>query len=135
MKKLIALAFCFILAVSVLTACGENEDKKNTDTTTRPSTAATNPTTKSTAPTSDATQPSTIPDSGFMPDDGGNNGGTNGGNNGSTNGGNSGTGNANGGNGGSGSTNGGTGNGMGGAMDNSTGQSRTHAPSIVGGSR
>lgn len=129
MKKFIALAFCFVLSLSVLTGCRRSEDKKNTDTTTKPTTMATEPTTTSTAPTTEATQPSTIPDSGFMPDDGGNSG------TGSENGGNSGTGSANGGNGGAGSTNGGTGNGMGGAMDNGTAQSRAHYPSIIGESR
>lgn len=129
MKKLIALAFCFALAVSVLTACGGNKDQKTSDATTKPTTVATEPSTKSTTPTSEATHPSTIPDSGFMPNQDGANDHS------GANGGNSGTGSANGGNGGTGSANGGTGNGMDGAMDRGTGQSRTHAPSIVGGSR
>ena len=128
MKKFIAMAFCFALAVSILTACG-SENNKTTDTTTTPSSIATEPTTKTTAPTTtEPTQASTIPDSGSMP----NNGDTG---TGSSNGGNSGTGSANGGNGGSGNTNGGTGNGMGGSMDNGTAQSRAHYPSVIGGSR
>lgn len=127
MKKFIAMAFCFALAVSILTACG-SENNKTTDTTTTPSSITTKPTTESTTPASEATQPSTIPDSGSMPNNG--DAGT-----GSSNGGNSGTGSANGGNGGSGTTNGGTGNGMGGSMDNGTARSRAHYPSVIGGSR
>lgn len=133
MKKLIALAFCFALAVSILTGCRSTEDKKTTDTTTTPSTVTTAPTTHSTAPTTEATQPTgdngteTIPDSGSMPNNGGNN------DTGSGNGTNGGTGSTNGGNSGSGSANGGTG--MEGSMNNGTAQSRAHYPSIVGGSR
>ena len=113
MKKLIALVFCFALAVSILTACRRTEDKKTTDTTTTPSTVTTAPTTHSTAPTTEATRPSgdhgteTIPDSGSMPNNDTDNG--------------------------SGSTNGGTG--MDSSMNNGTAQSRAHYPSIVGGSR
>lgn len=119
MKKMIAMAFCFALAVSALTGCGGNEDKKTTDTTTKRSTVATEPSTQNTTPTTQATQPSTIPDSGYMPD-GNTNGDIGNSGNGSTNGGNSGADNANG------------GTGLGGTMNNGSDQSRSHAPSIGG---
>ena len=66
MKKLIAMAFCFILGVSVLSGCGGSDEKKQTNTTTTPNSITTQPVTQNTTPSTDASQPSTIPDNGYM---------------------------------------------------------------------
>lgn len=106
MKKLITLAFCFMMAVSVLTGCG-NKNTSTTDTTTKPSSIATEPSTTNSIPTTNTTLPSTIPDSGSMPSNDGISSDSN--------------------------TNGS--NGMDSDFKNRSDRSSTHAPSIVGRSR
>lgn len=68
MKKLITIACCFAFVAAALTGCrsSKNENKNDMNN----GTAAT---TGSTAPTTEVTDPSTIPDSGYMPDNNENN--------------------------------------------------------------
>jgi hypothetical protein len=68
MKKLITIACCFAFVAAALTGCrsSRNENKNDMNN----GTAAT---TGSTAPTTEVTHPSTIPDSGYMPDNSENN--------------------------------------------------------------
>lgn len=62
MKKIIALAFAFVLTGSLLTACRSrvpNETTHNTGSTYAPATEATHPSTHATTPSTHATMPST----------------------------------------------------------------------------
>ena len=106
MKKLIALAFCIALAISVLTACGGKKDHTPIDDTTSPTTVIPEP---SIIPSSTATQPSTIPDSGYMPNENNKNDNID--------------------------THGDTANGMGRSMDRGSTQSHTTPTSTIGKKR
>lgn len=72
MKKLITITCCFAFIVGVMTGCRRTEDNRKNDASTTPTTTMTS--TNSTVPSSVETEPSTIPDSGFMPNDNENNG-------------------------------------------------------------
>lgn len=65
MKKLITIACCFAFVAAALTGCLSSKDKNMNDMNNAPSTVTT---TSSTTPTTEITTPSTIPDSGYMPD-------------------------------------------------------------------
>lgn len=110
MKKLITIACCFAFVAAALSGCRRSSDNKRNDMTV-PSMTSTN----STSPTTTVTQPSTIPDTGYMPENDHN-----------SNTGNENDLNAN--------TNESNGN-MNGTADNSTPRSRAHIPSVSGRNR
>jgi hypothetical protein len=70
MKKLITIACCFAFVAAALTGCRSSKNENKNDMNNAPTTVTT---TVSTAPNPEVTQPSTIPDSGYMPDNNENN--------------------------------------------------------------
>lgn len=107
MKKIITTVCCLLLVACALTGCGGNKAMNTTDTTEKPSSIFTEPTTHTTEPTSASTLPSALPDNETVPGHSEQN--TNGDSN--------------------------SANGTDGVTRHNSNRSRTHAPSIVGGSR